>query len=70
MTATITVFWLIIVLFAGVQCAKATPAISLSEDEKTVIVEDAPEMEVVAIGKSVEVRKSAREFFHLVATLL
>ena len=63
MTATITVFWLIIVLFAGVQCAKDTPAISLSEDEKTVIVEDAPEMEVVAIGKSVEVRKSAKGVF-------
>lgn len=42
---------------------QAKPEISLSDDEKTLIVEDAPEMEVIAIAKSVEVRKSAKGVF-------
>jgi len=41
----------------------AGPAVTLSDDEKTLIVENAPEMEVIAIGKSVEVRDHAKGVF-------
>jgi len=40
--------------------ALAHPEISTSDDEKTVIVNDAPEQEVYVIGKSVVVRKQAK----------
>jgi hypothetical protein len=40
--------------------ALAHPEISTSDDEKTVIVNDAPEQEVYVIGKSVIVRKQAK----------
>src|SRR3954452_1985350 len=38
----------------------AHPEISTSEDQTTVIVNDAPEQEVYVIGKSVIVKKSAK----------
>ncbi len=38
----------------------ANPEISVSDDEKTVIVQDAPEQEVYVFGKSVLVRKHAK----------
>lgn len=40
--------------------AFAQTQVSTSPDEKTLIVEDAPEMEVYALGKSVIVKKSAK----------
>jgi len=62
-TAKISVFWLVILVLLCPNLAKAAPEISLSDDEKTLIVEDAPEMEVIAIAKSVEVRKNAKGVF-------
>ncbi len=38
----------------------AAPEISTSEDQKTVIVNDAPEQEIIVIGKSVIVNKRAK----------
>ncbi|MBP6004462.1 MAG: polymer-forming cytoskeletal protein [Pyrinomonadaceae bacterium] len=55
--------WLACLVFALTLTAQARPEITLSDDEKTLIVEDAPEMEVLAIAKSVEVRKSAKGVF-------
>jgi len=55
--------WLPILVFSLGFSVQAKPEISLSDDEKTLIVEDAPEMEVIAIAKSVEVRKSAKGVF-------
>lgn len=40
--------------------AVAHPEISVSDDEKTVIVQNAPEQEVYVFGKSVIVRKNAK----------
>jgi hypothetical protein len=55
--------WLVCLVFALSLSVHARPEISLSDDEKTLIVEEAPEMEVIAIAKSVEVRKSAKGVF-------
>lgn len=60
---TITASWLFALILLFPNSAKASPEISLSDDEKTLIVEDAPEMEVIAIAKSVEVRKNAKGVF-------
>lgn len=38
----------------------ASPEISTSDDQKTVIVNDAPDQDVIVIGKSVVVRKQAK----------
>jgi len=55
--------WLPLLVFSLSFSIQANPEISLSDDEKTLVVEDAPEMEVIAIAKSVEVRKSAKGVF-------
>ncbi len=41
----------------------AKPEISTSDDEKTLFVDDAPETEVIAISKSVVIRKHAKGVF-------
>jgi hypothetical protein len=50
----------ILLLLAGVAGAYASPEISLSEDESTIIVGNAPEQEVYALGKSVHIQKQAK----------
>lgn len=51
---------LVAVLHAVAAGIFASPEISTSDDQKTVIVNDAPEQEVYVIGKSVVVRKAAK----------
>ena len=41
-------------------CLYANPEITTSDDQTTVIVNDAPEQEVYVIGKSVVVKKAAK----------
>jgi hypothetical protein len=54
---------LFVLLLAASFIASARPEISLSEDEKTLIVESAPDSEVIAFGKSVLVKKTAKGVF-------
>lgn len=56
--AAILVAFVIVPFFCG--AAIASPEISTSEDESTVIVGDAPDQEVYVIGKSVIVNKRAK----------
>jgi hypothetical protein len=51
-----TLFLLILTAMA----VHASPEISTSDDDKTVIVNDAPEQQIYVFGKSVEVRGSAK----------
>lgn len=55
--------WLTCLVVAMNFVVTARPEITLSDDEKTLIVEDVPEMEVIAIGKSVEVKRHAKGVF-------
>lgn len=54
----------LILFFIGLQvfcvCLYASPEISTSDDQTTVIVNDAPEQDVIAISKSVIVKKRAK----------
>ncbi len=52
---------LAVCFFSGIGIAG--PEITLSDDQKTLTVENAPEMEVIAIGKSVIVKKHAKGVF-------
>lgn len=59
-------FWLfalgivLLQLFAGVALASTVLTTRVSDDDKTFVVEDAPDQDIVAFGKDVEVRKSAK----------
>lgn len=55
--------WLTCLVVAMNFVVTARPEITLSDDEKTLIVEDVPEMEVIAIGKSVQVKRHAKGVF-------
>lgn len=55
--------WLALVMFCVSGIGIAGPEITLSDDQKTFTVENAPEMEVIAIGKSVIVKKHAKGVF-------
>ncbi len=57
--ALIFLFLFLIQLFT-VSVFAAIPEISVSDDQKTVIVNDAPEQDVIVIGKSVIVNKQAK----------
>ncbi|MBK6590213.1 MAG: hypothetical protein IPG22_18185 [Acidobacteria bacterium] len=54
--------FLVLVLFIPILCltAFANPEITTSEDQTTVIVNDAPEQDVISFGKSVIVIKRAK----------
>ncbi len=62
-TFAVNLIWLACLILA-VNCAVFAKAeISTSDDEKTLIVNDAPEMEVIAFAKSVVVKKHAKGVF-------
>lgn len=52
--------WMAALLLLTVLAVHAAPEISTSEDDNTVIVQDAPEQEIYVFGKSVEVKKNAK----------
>lgn len=57
---------LILVVFAlqiFCVCLYASPEISTSDDQSTVIVNDAPEQDMIVFGKSIIVKKSAKSAF-------
>lgn len=51
---------LLLLLIAAAPAAYASPEISTSDDDKTVIVHDAPEQEIYVFGRSVEIKKKAK----------
>lgn len=55
--------WLSCLVFAFQTPVFAKAEISTSDDDKTLIVGDAPEVEVIAFAKSVEVKKHAKGVF-------
>jgi hypothetical protein len=50
-------------IFCSVSFASAGPEFSISEDGKTMTIENAPEMQVIAVAKDVTVRGEAKEIF-------
>ncbi len=57
---TFKTVWVVCLLCAAAFAAYAHPAISTSEDNKTLNVEDAPEETVYSFGKSVDVKERAK----------
>lgn len=56
----VSLFSLALLIAAFVSVSFANPEISISDDETTVIVQNAPEQEVYVFGKSVIVRRQAK----------
>ncbi len=54
------VLWVLLLMAAAALPLFANPEITTSDDQTTVIVNDAPEQDVIAIGKSVVVQKRAK----------
>ena len=59
-SSSFSILGLLFVLVLSASAAYALPEISTSDDDKTVIVHDAPEQEVFVFGKSVDVKKNAK----------